>query len=262
MPIADPADLTTKYGVRDVVACGVGYTFVEANQDSTVEANDVQQGVENYSIGNDPSKWARECKTYGFVTHKNVYDGIDIKYYERDEKLEYDVILKEGADLDQVRIQCSGLKNMRIDESGALVGETPFGELRQEKPVAFVEDVTGRKRNINCRFQLTGQDCYGFVADDVRHGDRLTVDPGLLIFGKFLGGTGIDKAHGIAVEANGNSYVTGETASINFPMQGGLGFPVSDNTYNTNTDFFISKINALGRALIYSTYWVFRNLCG
>src|SRR5262249_54351675 len=58
-----------------------------------------------------------------------------------------------------------------------------------------------------------------------------------------------DKAYGIAVDAVGNSYVTGETLSSNFPTQDGY-----DPSANGGTDVFVSKLNARGNDVVYSTY--------
>jgi len=35
----------------------------------------------NYFIGNDPSKWASNCKIYQGVTAKNIYPGVDVRFY-------------------------------------------------------------------------------------------------------------------------------------------------------------------------------------
>ena len=70
-----------------------------------------------------------------------------------------------------------------------------------------------------------------------------------LLYSTYLGGSGICFGHGIAVDAMGNAYVTGETNSTDFPTIN----PIQAS--NTNSyDVFISKINANGMALDYSTY--------
>ena len=70
-----------------------------------------------------------------------------------------------------------------------------------------------------------------------------------LIYSTYLGGSGDDRGTGIAVDAAGNAYVTGFTTSANFPtvapLQGALG---------GGFDGFVSKVNAAGSALVYSTY--------
>jgi len=72
---------------------------------------------------------------------------------------------------------------------------------------------------------------------------------GSLAFSTYLGGSGIDGATGVAVDASGNSYVTGFTDSDNFPVAAAVQ-PVK----NADTDAFIAKLNSAGSALVYSTY--------
>ena len=71
-----------------------------------------------------------------------------------------------------------------------------------------------------------------------------------LIYSTFLGGSGTETAYGLATMDGANAYVTGETASADFPATAGAW----DTSYNGNYDAFAAKINASGSALEYATY--------
>lgn len=71
-----------------------------------------------------------------------------------------------------------------------------------------------------------------------------------LVYSTFLGGFDLDDALAIAVDGAGNAYVGGETGSSNFPVTGGA----FDTTRNGAFDAFVTKLNAAGSALVYSTY--------
>jgi len=71
------------------------------------------------------------------------------------------------------------------------------------------------------------------------------------IYSTYLGGSGDDGGSGIAVDSAGNAYVSGATASSNFPTTPGA----FQTTYGGGSyDAFVSKLNPSGSALIYSTY--------
>ncbi len=73
-----------------------------------------------------------------------------------------------------------------------------------------------------------------------------------LVYSTFLGGSEIDTALNIEVNASGEAFVAGVTTdgATDFPAVVGS----YDTTHNGVTDFFVSKVNAAGSALIYSTF--------
>ena len=80
-----------------------------------------------------------------------------------------------------------------------------------------------------------------------------------LVYSTFIGGSNFDWGRGIAIDAAGNAYVTGQTKSSNFPTTGGA----FDRTFNVDTcprcgidqyDAFVLKLNAAGSGLVYSTF--------
>ena len=79
---------------------------------------------------------------------------------------------------------------------------------------------------------------------------KLNAAGSALVYSTFLGGTDIDDARGIAVDGSGNAYVTGETTSPDFPTTAGAFARTSHGAY----DVFVTKLNASGSALAYSTY--------
>jgi hypothetical protein len=92
------------------------------------------------------------------------------------------------------------------------------------------------------------QTVYGTSID--AFASKLNTSGSALIYSTFLGGDSGDKGHGIVVDDAGNAYVVGEVSSNDFPIVYGS----YDTTHNTGEDVFITKLNASGNGLIYSTY--------
>jgi len=78
---------------------------------------------------------------------------------------------------------------------------------------------------------------------------KLNATGSALLYSTYLGGSGAEQGHGIAVDSTGNAYVTGWTASTNFPT----GIPLQAAN-GGGADAFVAKLNAASSALIYSTY--------
>jgi uncharacterized repeat protein (TIGR01451 family) len=78
---------------------------------------------------------------------------------------------------------------------------------------------------------------------------KLAADGSTVLFSTFLGGEGDDKGRSIAVDDQHNVYVAGTTSFF------GRGFPATAGAFDTNgADFFVSKLDATGSNLLYSTF--------
>lgn len=71
----------------------------------------------------------------------------------------------------------------------------------------------------------------------------------VMLYSTYLGGYSRDYGYGIAVDAAGAVYVTGETSSNDFPLVSPI-----QATKGIVADVFITKINATGTAIVYSTF--------
>jgi hypothetical protein len=79
---------------------------------------------------------------------------------------------------------------------------------------------------------------------------KLNASGSALAYSTFLGGAGEDEGLDIAADGEGRAYVTGGTGSANFPTTSGA----FDRTQNGSDDAFVTKLNASGSALAYSTF--------
>ncbi len=75
-----------------------------------------------------------------------------------------------------------------------------------------------------------------------------------LVYSTYLGGSGNDYGYGIAVDAAGDAYVLGNTESRDFPTTAGALDTTFNGGPNAYYDLFVTKLNASGSGLVYSTY--------
>ncbi len=221
--------------------------LVGANPSPRVSGLEELPGKNNYFIGNDPSKWRTRVPHYAKVQYDEVYPGVDLVYYGNQRRLEYDLVVEPGADPRGITLSFEGVERLRIDAQGDLVLDTPGGEIRQHKPLVY-QEVDGVRREIAGAYVLNGGREVGFQVAAYDRSKPLIIDP-VLSYSTYLGDGGSDIGWGIAVDASGNAYVRGQTSSV-FPTASPIQPAHSGGTW----DAFVTKLNAAGNALVYSTY--------
>ncbi len=223
--------------------------MIGANRNPEVAGEDEMRGKVNYFNGSDRANWTSRVPTYARVNYSEVYPGIDLAYYGKQQQLEYDFIVAPNRDPRKIRLGFSGVRDLSIDKTGALVLETAAGEIRQAPPVAY-QEIDGRRQPVEAAYVLKKQREVSFKVGDYDPSKTLVIDP-VIDYSTYLGGSGQDEGNDIAV-ANGLTYVTGWTSSVNFPVANAI-----KGTKTGTVDAFITVINPLlgANSLVSSTYW-------
>ena len=222
--------------------------LVGAHTASRVSGLDALPGKANYFIGNDRSKWHTNVPLYAKVRYEGVYPGIDLVYYGNQHQLEYDFVVAPGADPKRIMLDFRGAQMIEIDTGGELVLRAAGREVRQHKPIIY-QEIDGMRQEVAGSYVRKGRYRVGFTVAAYDKTLPLIIDP-ILSYSTYLGGSADDSPAAIAVDAAGNAYVVGRTQSSNFPATGGA-FQLN---VSGGQDVFVSKLNASGSALVYSTY--------
>jgi hypothetical protein len=237
--------------------------LVGANPRAPIEGRETLPGNSNYFLGNDPTHWVTNVPQYGAVSYSEVYPGIDLVYHgdhQSGGRLEYDFVVAPGADPNQIALDFSsaGANSGTIAiDSGDLVLTMGRSQIRNVRPVVY-QYVNGEKREVPGRYKLSGGHRVRFAVGAYDHSQTLVIDPVILYATatptvSLLGNTAVTEpcqpCLATAVDSSGNVYVAGSTTDTNFPTQS----PFQANP-GGQKDVFISKINAAGTALIFSTY--------
>ena len=188
--------------------------------------------------------------SFARVKYTGVYPGIDLVYYGNQRQLEYDLLVAAHADPRRIALAFEGVRALSLDAEGNLILQTSHGEITQHKPVIY-QDIDGKRQTVDGRYVLRAKNRVGFHVARYDTTRPLVIDP-VLSYSTYLGGSGNDIGHAIAVDSSGNAYVTGVTRSANFPGASGKSDPVRPR--QGSNDVFVTKLNAAGSALVYSTY--------
>jgi hypothetical protein len=238
-----PGEKESEVEIQSIVTKIIG-----ANNDVIIQGEGVLPHHNNYYIGNDPDKWYIDVPNYKAVNYKNIYPGIDLKFYIFENSLKYDFIVSPEANPSDIKILYEGIDNLFITSEGDIKIDTKFSSIIEEKPYIY-QVLNGVQNQIEGQYEIIDSSSFGFQIDENYNPSLpLVIDP-TLKYSTYLGGNNDDVGEEISADSSGNVYVVGHTDSTNFPTQ---------NPYQGNlsalTDAFITKLHTSTNTLVYSTY--------
>ncbi len=226
--------------------------FLGANENPEMTGEEKLTWNSNYFIGNDPSRWKTDVPNYSKVRCHDLYPGVDMVWYGRQNRLKYDLIIQPGKDISKITLSCIGASGMAVNAAGDLEAETPLGKIVEKKPYSY-QEIEGKRKEIAVRYIIRDSSAgtYGFAVESYDSRYPLVIDPEL-VYSTFLGGTGVEGQTKIAVDASGCMYLAGVTRSLDFPATpGAYNSTISDTRFG---DIFVTKFDPSGKNILFSTY--------
>jgi len=256
--------------------------FSGSNPHAIVEGEDRREPYLNFLMGKDPTGWHAEVPVYGRASYRDLWPGIDLTFTSEPNGFACTLNARAGADTDMARFELqagdgASPANLDVTQLSALLAADIDREVLDspdDNPEALVWSsfLGGTAEEIGWSTALdsngnpvvTGLNTSTFFPttpgayDQVYSGlgdvfvSKLSADGSALLWSTFLGGTSLQFDYGYAVTVDGsdNPIVTGYTRSEDYPATSGA----YDLFYNGEADVFVSKLNAAGSALIWSTF--------
>ena len=190
--------------------------FLNASATAPIEPSEQLVGKTNYFIGSNPKEWHSGVATFGKLTQRGVYPGVDVMYYGNQKQLEYDFIVAPGANPREIELVFAGERKLKVDAHGNLVISTAAGEVRMRQPLAYQDDARGNRQIVAASYTVRGTHGAGISVGKYDKGRPLVIDP-ILEYSTYLGGSNIDGANAIAVALDKTAFVAGGTFSADFP---------------------------------------------
>ncbi|MCA1811215.1 MAG: SBBP repeat-containing protein, partial [Halobacteriales archaeon] len=205
----------------------------------------------NYFLGKDPAAWRTDVPTFQEVLLRDVYPGIDLRYYgASDGSLEYDFIVQPGASPAAIQLRFDGLSGRpAVDAAGDLALPTPLGLLRHAAPVTYQPAAQARQA-VRSNYLLDPDGTVRFAVGPHDAARPLVIDP--LLYSTYVGGSSEDRGQDVALDGSGNAYVVGYTSSANFPTTPGA-YQTALVCCGADELVHVTKLGPLGR--VYSTYF-------
>ena len=222
--------------------------FLGARPDVDVSAEGETAHRANFILGDDPARWRTDIPTSSAIRYNGLYPGIDLKVYGSGRQVEYDWVVAPGADPAAIRFRYERARKTRLDAEGNLVVDSPAGEIAHKKPAAY-QDLNGRRVAVACRYERLDADAYGFRIGRYDRRRPLVIDPLVIVWSSFIGGTREDEVRALAADAEGVVWVAGTTESADFPLASPL-----DAVMGGESDLFVASIIPAGNALFSSTF--------
>ncbi len=247
-------DKTVNNAAKDILhSHAYNVEFAGANQNAVIIPDKVQPGYNNYFIGDDSSKWAGDCRLFQAVTYKDLYPGIDVKFYSDFGNLKYEFIVNPGADPSQIAMKFEGADKLTI-KNNELIIKTSVGEVKELYPYTYQYEVSEKKK-LDCRYQLEGN-TVKFAVKNFSRKSALIIDP-ILIFASFTGSTGDNWGYTATYGNDGSLFAGGIVFDTGFPTSPGafqINYSASAAHDENYWNMGIMKFSSNGSQRLYATY--------
>lgn len=243
-----------KTGKRDVKLDSLSWHyaykmhFLHANKHVNIVPKGEDSEYYNYYIGKNADRWCNHVRKYSSITYENVYDGVNIKYYECYGTYKYDVEIYPGAQVEQVKFYCEGADKLSIKDGNLYIRIGKFLVI-ENKPYAYQWSDAGEQVAVPCSFKVDGGEI-SFITGDYDHNKELIIDP-TIVFASYSSSTADNFGYTATYDRYGNVYGGGTVY--------GVGYPTTVGAYQGvfkggSCDIGITKFSPDGHTRLYSTY--------
>lgn len=207
----------------------------------------------NYFLGDDQSRWKGKVPSYRAVRYVGIYPGIDMVAYSQSKSFKYDFEVAAGANPALIEMQYEGLDNIQLVD-GNLTLTTNVNTIVEQAPVAW-QFIDGVQVFVPCAFALDGNIVRFSFPKGYNQETKLFIDPATLIFASYSGSTSDNWGYTATYDDDGNLYGGGISFDDGYPVTvGAFSETYTPGGGGFGADVTISKFNASGTDLIYSTY--------
>jgi hypothetical protein len=238
------AYFTRRGAVLDLRGSALRIEFVDAAGPRDMEAEG-GSGVANFLLGPEEA-WITGVPLLDGIVYRDVYAGVDVRYGGSGADLKSEYVVRPGADPSGIRLRYQGADRLEVNEDGSLAIQVGRHSLRETPPVIYQERGGARQR-VEGGFQVNG-DIVSFVVGGYDRSLPLIIDP-VLYYMTLLGGSNMDAALALAVDAAGSAYLAGFTSSYDLPTVGS-----AQSASAGGNEVFVAKLAPEGSRLVYCTY--------
>lgn len=275
-PAARPPENSGTPEKPNLVGWSVFLRFEGANEGTTGRGATELSHRSNFFAGDDPDKWVTSVPNYARVSTENIYGGVDLEWSAIEQGLAgITLSAKKESDLQAVSIVLEGADGVSLAKDGGIELLTPSGTISIPPPRVIIdgkesalgpgaafEVLSGPEDDLDAissyRLGISIQDKRSGGDPEPPRSSRAGTDTSSagslsnLAYSTFIGG---NMAEGRAqqdlhVDSLGRAFIMGSSISTTYPTTPGSYDPVGDPLHS----IVVTKFNAAGSALIYSTY--------
>src|SRR6185312_5130090 len=229
--------------------CRADMQLVDA---SIKKENIVQEGAStnrtDYYYGDVCPDGILNVHSYGKVTIKNIYPGIDWVLHSGKKGLKYDFIVHPGADPSLIKLKYKWTDRPQLQEDGSVKISTPMGNITEGTPISYCNG-----EQVQTTYVVKDSEIH-FSVSDYNSTQSLIIDP-TLVWGTYYVGGPNDINDVESMQEDGtNVWITGGTASPYFPTFNPGGGAYFQGTLPGTGNMYILQFNTAG-VLKWSTYY-------
>ena len=229
----------------------IDLNWINCNRQATIEKQNPIEGFNNFYSEASPNG-ALYVMSYKTIIYKNLYNGIDLKWYQKEGSLKYEYSVAAGVDYTQIKMELNGAKSITLNKQGELIISTPQGNIIEAAPIVIQDS-----RQLISKWKIE-KNIVSFEIEDINPNRSFIIDPLVKLWGTYYGGSGGDFISYMCIDKSNNVIITGQTTSqtnLNIATTGA--FQTNYGGAGVGAfpgDAFIAKYNSNG-ARQWSTYY-------